>query len=302
MPEVILSYQSGLIIAQRRKSSRTLVRDISFTLRAGESLALIGETGSGKTMTALSIMGLLPVNVTQQNGRILFCGEELSGKKDIRSKLGVEIVYIPQNGMEFLNPSRKVKDQLYDNLEKLGVPAKERKAAAMEKLAAAGLQPPESFLDKYPFQLSGGEAQRVTIAISACSRALLLIADEPTNGLDPEAKDRFLRHIDALFPNAARLFITHDIAVAEKCGALIVLCGGKFIEGGSSESVLRKPNHPYTQALKDALVENGMRETPVLRESGSDCPFYSRCPKAEERCLDEIPYQKRAGIEWRCVL
>ena len=130
----ILSYNSGQIIAQRRKSTRALVNDISFSLAEGESLALVGETGSGKTMTALSIMGLLPQNVVQKNGNITFCGKDITQSDKARKKLGVEIVYIPQNGMDYLNPSRKVKDQLSDNLEKLGISGKNRKTTAAEKL------------------------------------------------------------------------------------------------------------------------------------------------------------------------
>jgi oligopeptide/dipeptide ABC transporter ATP-binding protein len=302
MTEMILFYSSGQIIAQRRKSSRTLVNDISFTLKKCESLALIGETGSGKTMIALSIMGLLPENVAQQNGNIIFCGRKFTKSNEARRELGVKIVYIPQNGMEFLNPSRKVKDQLYDNLEKLGISGKDRKKAAIKKLQAAGLNPPEDFLEKYPFQLSGGEAQRVTIAISACSDAKLLIADEPTNGLDPETKSRFLHQIHSLFPNAARLLITHDIAAAELCDRVLVLCGGKFIESGSTASVLHSPMHPYTKALQAALVENGMQESPGLRKGFSDCPFYNRCQNAIQDCCAEIPVQANDSAQWRCVL
>lgn len=302
MTETILTYNSGQITVQRRKSTRMLVNDISFSLSEGESLALIGETGSGKTMTALSIMGLLPSNVTQQNGEIIFCGKRFSRPINARKESGIGIVYIPQNGMEFLNPSRKVKDQLYDNLEKIGISGTARKTAAMEKLQAAGLNPPENFMEKYPFQLSGGEAQRVTIAISACSKAKLLIADEPTNGLDPETKSRFLHHIHLLFPKAARLLITHDIAAATLCSNILVLCGGKFIESGPADTVLHSPKHPYTRALKAALVENGMQESPLLRDGSSDCPFYKRCPDECGDCLAEIPIKSEKTSKWRCVL
>ncbi len=203
MGQLILQYESGRIAARRERSQKTLVREISFQLREGESLSLIGETGSGKTMIALSILGLLPPNVRMEGGSVAFLGRALPSGKRRQKLLGVDIVYIPQNGLEFLNPSKKVKHHLFDNLKKLGVPSSGLLPAAKEALAAAGFPHPEDLLDKYPFQLSGGMAQRVTIAISACSRTRLIIADEPTNGLDDAAKTAFKSMLDSLFPSAA---------------------------------------------------------------------------------------------------
>lgn len=295
---MILEYNSGHITAKLERSGKLLVDDVSFSLDKGKSLALIGETGSGKTMTAMAIMGLLPSNVSVEGGQMLFRGEGLLTKKKIRSLLGVEIVYIPQNGLEFLNPSERVRNQLYDGMKKLGIKRARREQLALEKLSAVGFEHPEQVLDKYPFQLSGGMAQRVTIAIAACSDAKLVIADEPTNGLDYEAKVRFMAMLNTIFPEAARLIITHDIGVAELCDNTLVLCGGKMMEKGPSKVILTSPRHPYTKALIHALVKNGMKETPILRRGMSACPFYKRCPQATEGCF--CGPQQSDNREWWC--
>lgn len=279
---MVLDYQSGVISARLETSEKLLVGDVSFSLNEGESLALIGETGSGKTVTALSIMGLLPSNVSVSGGNVEFQGRQLSG--DRRNLLGVEMVYIPQNGLEFLNPSRKVRHHLYDNLQKIGVHRKSREAEAIKRLLQVGFCEPEKVIDQYSFQLSGGMAQRVTIAIAACSHARLVIADEPTNGLDYETKVQFMDMLHLLFPDAAKLIITHDIEVAKLCDRVLVLCGGKMIETGVATQVLEQPKHPYTRALMGALVKNGMKETPVLRRGVHECPFYLRCSSVCESC------------------
>ena len=244
-------------------------------------------------------MGLLPTNVTMSDSCIFFCGRE--AEKDLMRKLlGVELVYIPQNGAEFLNPSRKIKDHLFDSLRKLGCRKSEMHSRAVSALWISGFEQPESIMEKYPFQLSGGMAQRVTIAISACSNAKLIIADEPTNGLDHSSKQSFKNLLDQLFPEAGKLIITHDISVAALCERTIVLCGGRMSESGYTAELLSNPHHPYTQALISALVENGLNETPLLRTERGRCPFYRRCPKALPECLTRICMQTDGDSEWWC--
>lgn len=295
---VILSYDSGIIEAKLAHSSKTLVQNVSFQLDSGDTMALIGETGSGKTMIAMSILQLLPDNVTAVGAKQNFCGTNLTGKKQVLPLLGVELVYIPQNGLEFLNPTRTVRKHLYDSLEKLGIPSRKREAIAMEKLAEAGFLQPEAVLDQYPFQLSGGMAQRVTIAIAACSKPKLILADEPTNGLSYEAKVGFIDQLKTMFPQAAMLVITHDITVARLCDTTLVLCGGRMMEYGPSAEILAVPHHPYTKALMGALVENGMEPTPILRRTQGECPFYSRCPNAASGC--RCSYRREGKTEWWC--
>ena len=196
---------------------------------------------------------------------------------------------------------RTVRKQLYDSLKKLGLPRKEFPASAAEKLRLAGFDAPETILDKYPFQLSGGMAQRVTIALAACSRARLLIADEPTNGLDEAGRAQFFALLDSIFPDAAKLIITHDISVASRCDRVLVLCGGRMLETGTVDAVLGAPHHPYTKALLAAQVANGMQPSPILREGTSGCPFYTRCPETDAGCLNGAMQKHTVGMsEWWC--
>ena len=295
------SYACDTISAKLARGERVLLQDVSFSLSSGERMAVIGETGSGKTMLALSILGLLPANVRMQSGCIQMDGAALPTGKQLQTLRGDKLVYIPQNGAEFLLPARTVRKQLYDSLKKLGLPRKAFPALAAEKLRLAGFDVPETILDKYPFQLSGGMAQRVTIALAACSRARLLIADEPTNGLDENGRVQFFSLLDSIFPNAAKLIITHDISVAARCDRVLVLCGGRMLETGTVDAVLGAPHHPYTKALLAAQVANGMQPSPVLREGVSGCPFYTRCPETDAGCLNGAMQKHTVGMsEWWC--
>lgn len=295
------SYACGMISAKLSHGERVLLQNVFFSLSSGEQLAIIGETGSGKTMLALSILGLLPANVRMQGGCIQMDSAALPSGKQLQTLRGDRLVYIPQNGAEFLLPARTVRKQLYDSLKKLGLPRKDFPALAAEKLRLAGVDAPETVLDKYPFQLSGGMAQRVTIALAACSRARLLIADEPTNGLDEAGRAQFFALLDSIFPDAAKLIITHDISVAARCDRVLVLCGGRMLETGVSSTVLSAPRHPYTKALLAAQVANGMQPSPILREGTSGCPFYTRCPETDAGCLNGAMQKHTVGMsEWWC--
>lgn len=275
-------------------SRRTIhaVEKMDLTVKNGEIVAVVGSSGSGKSLLAHAIMGILPYN-SEMNGEIWFLGERLTAER-VKNLRGHEIVLVPQS-VSYLDPLMKIGEQIQNGKKDESV--KEKCLAVLKRY---GLSP--DIREKYPFQLSGGMAQRVTIALALCSNAKLLIADEPTNGLDQAAKQQFLSLLDGLFPRAAKLVITHDISVAALCDRILVLCGGKRMESGTSGDVLKSPDSPYTRALLGALVENGMTETPVLRKSEGDCPFYGRCPQARRCCRTErIPRNSRGKKEWRCT-
>ena len=285
--EPLIKLHSGTITARTAQGEKPLVQGVSLSLAKGESHALIGETGSGKTMLARSILGLLPRNVRQSGEQVIYDGAPLPRGGKLRRLIGTELVYIPQSGAESLNPSLTVKRQLWDGMRKNRIPPRQRSQRAQALLGSVGFSDPDDILKKYPFELSGGMAQRVTIALAAIGKPKLLLADEPTNGLDKAAIEGFFALLDRLFPAAAKLIITHDISVARLCDRVTVLCGGRMCECGASGAVLSQPMHPYTRALIGALTENGMQETPVLRQGSSPCPFFTRCPRADGACESE---------------
>lgn len=293
-----LLYKSGTIYAETLSGRRILLDDVEFSIEKGKSYALIGETGSGKTMIAMSIMGLLPKNVKGEN---LFCSldsVDISSPVVASSLLGREIAYIPQNGMEFLNPSRTIYAHLIDSLLRSGTPKKEVKEKAKEILSLVGFHDIDQILKSYPFQLSGGMAQRVTVALALSSNAKLIIADEPTNGLDLESSNKMLEHLFSLFSDAAKIIITHDISVASRCENMLVLCGGKTMEKGPS-SFLSSPCNPYAKSLVAALVKNGMKSSPYLRNMGN-CPFSERCPEYSDICEESLSHYTDGEHEWWC--
>lgn len=299
---MIVKYVSGKIEAILSKTKKLIVEGVSFCLHEGQSLAIIGETGAGKTTLACSMMNTMPPNVLCHGLSFEFDGKEVKDKRQAQKLLGDQIVYVPQNGHECLSSSRKVKHHVYDSLKKIGVPRCERHAVAIQKLIGVGLKDPEEVLERYPCELSGGMAQRVVIALATCSNAKLVIADEPTCGLEDDKKNEILLLLKRLFPSAALIVITHDISVAKVCDEVIVLNEGRVMERGKTSIVLDKPRHPYTKALIDALVQNGMRETPRLREQRGECPFYNRCICASQECLQNIPTKNVEGVTYTCKL
>ena len=302
MEKPILQYNNGVVAAKLDRTEKELVCGVSFHIFPGESLPLIGETGSGKTLIAQSIMGVLPGNVRLVSGEISFCGNTLPKGKKLRSMLGREIVYIPQNGHEFLDPSRSIRRQLFDSIGKLGVAPSQRYAFACEKLAQVGFAQPEAILKQYPFQLSGGMAQRVTIALALCSEAKLLIADEPTTALDVTVQAQVLELLKELQRDmdTAILLITHNLGVVwEMCDKVMVMYAGNTVEFTDTKTLYSNPRHPYTWGLLDSMPKlsdesKGELKTipgtpPDLRLTGKCCNFYNRCPYVTEACTQSVP-------------
>ena len=292
-----------MISAKLARGERVLLQDVSFSLSCRSN----GWQSSGKPARARQCWHSRFWDFSRQT-----CGckaavsrwtaRRFPAGKQLQTLRGDKLVYIPQNGAEFLLPARTVRKQLYDSLKKLGLPRKDFPALAAEKLRLAGFDAPETVLDKYPFQLSGGMAQRVTIALAACSRARLLIADEPTNGLDEAGRAQFFALLDSIFPDAAKLIITHDISVAARCDRVLVLCGGRMLETGVSSTVLSAPRHPYTKALLAAQVANGMQPSPVLREGRIRLSVLRPLPGGEMRSLSERRDAKTYGRNVRMVV
>lgn len=301
----VLSVSQLNVFAEFFRGIGRPVRDLSFALERGERLAVVGESGSGKTMTALALFGLLPSNCRAE-GRAELNGRNLLTMKEraLNALRGRELVYVPQSGAEYLNPSAKISEHMDETLRAAGVRDRAaRKSLAAEKLAAAGLEDVARVLKSYPFELSGGMAQKTVLALAACASPSLVVADEPTKGIDEASAEKFLDGLDTLFPDAAVMLITHNIAVAERCASVLVMFGGCAVEYGSAEKVLATPSHPYTSALLAALPENGFcAPRPAMHPQGENsCPYFSRCPRSDNRCFDECPPLKDInGVLTRC--
>ena len=280
------------------------VKGISFSIGKGEIVGVVGESGSGKSMSALALMGLLPKDAEIASGSLCFQGEDLvTMKPEKRRQLcGSKMAMVFQEPMTSLNPVLKIERQVGESLRihtKLG--NAEIHERVVQALSEVGLPDPEGLCGKYPHELSGGMRQRVMIAQAMINSPSLLIADEPTNGLDEAGRAQFFALLDSIFPDAAKLIITHDISVASRCDRVLVLCGGRMLEAGASDAVLRAPHHPYTKALLAAQVANGMQPSPILREGVSGCPFYVRCPEADATCLNGAMQKHADGkTEWWC--
>jgi len=261
----------------------------------GEIVSLVGETGSGKTVTALSIMRLLDHNARIVRGEVLFEGRNLLqlSEEEMRRIRGREISMIFQEPKSALNPVLTVGFQLREALEAHG----EEGEAALEKvlsmLRRVGLPDPERLVNRYPHELSGGMAQRVMIAMALLMRPKLLIADEPTSALDVTVQAQILELIQSLVRemNTSVLFITHDLGVAaEISDRIAVMYAGVVVEQGNVYDVFEEPLHPYTRGLLAAIPRPGRElmaiegEVPSLLNPPSGCRFHPRCPAVMEVC------------------
>ncbi len=235
------------------KGTRKIVSDISFCIKQGESLAIVGESGSGKTMTALSLLDLLPENC-EARGSALFNGVQLIGSKNAKKARGKDIMFIPHSGLEFLNPSLKIKTQMFESMRINGLTdRKKMRAEAIKNLELVGIEDQERTLEKYPFELSGGQAQRVLIAIAMCANPKLLIADEATKGVDERTADDIWQLMISKFFGACKIFITHNIEFAMRCDKILVLKDGIVQESGNAKEVLQNPKSDYTKLLLEVM-------------------------------------------------
>ncbi|MDO4412060.1 ABC transporter ATP-binding protein [Cutibacterium sp.] len=245
---------------------RVAVDHVSWSLDPGERLGLIGESGSGKSVTALAIMGLLPDNA-HISGSIRWRGQEFIGASDraMSSLRGSSIGMVFQEPMTALDPTMKVGRQVGEvALLHRTVARGQARSRVLEMLDEVGIEDPVRVADSYPHQLSGGQRQRALLAMALINSPDLLVCDEPTTALDVTVQARVLATIDEVLTSvgAACVFITHDLAVVSQiCHNLIVMTSGKIVETGSTRKVLSDPKHPYTRRLLRAarldLVEPG---------------------------------------------
>lgn len=274
---------------------------VNFYIERGEIVGLVGETGSGKTVTALSILRLLDPSARIIKGEIIFEGRDLLklDPESMRRIRGREISIIFQEPRTSLNPILTVGLQLKEALEAhKKISSYEAHDEIITMLKKVGLPDPEQLLKRYPHELSGGMAQRVMIAMALLMKPKLLIADEPTSALDVTIQAQILELIRDLVNEikASVLFITHDLGVAaEICDKVAVMYAGSVVECGSIYEIFEKPLHPYTSALLSAIPRPGhdltiiAGEMPNLLNPPKGCRFYPRCPQSISICSKVKP-------------
>jgi peptide/nickel transport system ATP-binding protein len=254
------------------------VHDVSFKLSAGEVLGLVGESGSGKTLTSLGVIGLLPPNARVTGGRVMFEGVDLLtlSPAEMRKLRGKRIAMIFQDPVASLDPVFTCGDQIIEAIqlhEKIGRAEAWRRA--VELLEKEHVKDPERVMRSYPHELSGGQCQRIMIAMAVASRPHLIIADEPTTALDVTVQRQVLEILERLNEEvgAAILLITHDLGVVyEIADRVIVMNGGRLLEEATRDEIFRRPKHDYTKALLDAMPALGKRRDrlPVIEREGAE--------------------------------
>ena len=294
---------------------------ISFSIREGEVLAIVGESGCGKSVTSLSIMGLVPNPPGKiTNGKILLNNKDLTKlkEKQMRAIRGQEIAMIFQEPMTSLNPLFTIGNQLTEaiRIHNKSWNKKQIRERALEIMKLVGLPRAEQLINEYPHQLSGGMRQRVMIAMALVCNPKILIADEPTTALDVTIQAQILKLIKDLNSrlNTAVLLITHDLGVvAETCERVIVMYAGQIVEEAPVQEIFANPKHPYTQGLIQSVPDMRYKKSELYSIPGNvpkpgsitqGCRFAPRCPYAFDRCRVETPLLYEAGTNHiaRCFL
>ena len=308
---------------QTRAGVVRAVEGVSFYLDEGELLGLVGESGCGKSITALSVMRLVGAPGKIVGGEVLFAGENLLAASDERMRgiRGDDIAMIFQDPMTSLNPVYTVGEQIAEALRlHRNLNRKQAREAAVEAMREVAIPDPARRVDDYPHQLSGGMRQRVMIAMALACDPRLLIADEPTTALDVTIQAQILELIDELrrTRNLAVLLITHDLGVvAEVADRVAVMYTGRIVEESPVGELFARPKHPYTEGLLRSvpkLTEAEVKKVERLQtiegtvpkptDLPPGCHFAPRCPHRMPRCTEgDIPlYQLAGGVEVRCVL
>ncbi len=289
---------------QTRSGLVTLVDGVSFSVAEGKVLGLAGESGAGKSLTGLAILGLFEPPLRRIRGEVKFEGQriDLLGEDKLQHIRGKSIAAVFQDSLTSLNPLMTVGQHLTETIQShLPVSKQEAKEQALQLLAETGIPNPRERLSSYPHELSGGMRQRVVIALAFCCKPKLIIADEPTTALDVSVQaqviDLFMRMRDER--GTSIVLITHDMGViAEAADRLAVMYAGRMVEEGPAATVLTAPRHPYTQGLVGAIPRLGARVGRLEQIKGTmprpgqrpeGCAFHPRCAHAMPRCLAQVP-------------
>ncbi len=315
MSEILLEVENLKTKFKTDDGTFFAVDDVSFSVKQGQTLGVVGESGCGKSVTSLSVMRLIQSPGKIDSGKIKFKGQDLLSLSEDRMReiRGNEIAMIFQEPMTSLNPVYTIGDQIEEAiaLHQKNLSKEQARERAIEMLRLVGIPAPEKRFHEFPHQLSGGMRQRVMIAIAISCNPQLLIADEPTTALDVTIQAQILdlmRKLQKDF-NAGMILITHDLGVvAEMCQEVVVMYAGRVVESGTVEDIFYRPKHPYTRGLLDSIphFETGKKLShlktipgmvPSLLNLPKGCRFAERCNRAKPECSQSYPkLEKLRGI------
>ena len=278
------------------------VYDVSFSLKKGEILAIVGESGCGKTLSTMSVLQLLPETASIKSGEIFYKGENLLkfSQKQMQQIRGKKIALIPQDPMTSLNPLYTIGNQLLEIIElHQGLKGKEAWDVAVKALERVKIPDAEQKMKSYPHEFSGGMKQRVIIAMALTCNAEIIIADEPTTALDVTVQAQIMEILREIKKqdDISIILITHDLGVvAQNADRVVVMYAGHVVENADVDVIFNNPKHPYTKALLDVVLDvntskiktiNG--QPPSINDSISGCFFHPRCKKCFDKCIEEKP-------------
>jgi oligopeptide/dipeptide ABC transporter ATP-binding protein len=305
--ETLLQVKGLSVALPTRSGYHKAVDDLSFAVDAGEIMGIAGESGSGKTMTALALFGLLPPGA-RVTGSIRLDGHELTALsgKQLRDVRGRQLAMVSQDPATALHPILPVGTQLTEHMRHhLEMSKEEALIRAAGLLETVRIPDPEQALRSYPGQFSGGMRQRIAIAVALAAEPRLLVADEPTTALDVTVQAGILRLLDRLCRERgmAVIVITHDLGVMSATARrLFVMYAGRLAEAGPTSELLARPRHPYTRGLLDALPQEGGAalvpiggSPPSLGQVPAGCPFHPRCRYARPSCATDRPDPERVA-------
>ncbi len=280
------------------------LRDISFDIKPGEIVGIVGESGCGKSTLISSILRLTAPNTRFRNGEIRFKGRDLLSlsERQMRALRGDDISIVFQDPMQTHNPVLSIGQQMLDIQHRSGASKSEKRARAAKMLGAVGIPDPEARLTQFPHEFSGGMRQRIAIAMALMSEPDLLIADEPTTALDATLEVQIIERLKDLQQDfgCAILFISHHLGViAELCDRVVVMYAGAVVESGEVREIFHHPKHPYTRRLIDCdpghiktrarVLPTIPGEVPGLANLPGACIFRDRCDQAMPRCASDVP-------------
>ncbi|KIC26810.1 MULTISPECIES: ABC transporter ATP-binding protein [unclassified Leisingera] len=304
MTESLLEIDRLSVDYETARGDLKALRDISFDVRKGEIVGIVGESGCGKSTLISSILRLTAPNTRFRQGAVRFKGEDLLQlpERKMRNLRGADISIVFQDPMQTHNPVLSIGQQMLDIQHRSKASKAEKRARAAQMLGAVGIPDPEARLAQFPHEFSGGMRQRIAIAMALMSEPDLLIADEPTTALDATLEVQIIERLQELQQefNCAILFISHHLGViAELCDRVVVMYAGAVVESGEVREIFHDPKHPYTRRLIDCdpghikerarVLPTIPGEVPDLANLPGGCIFRDRCDQAMPRCTAEVP-------------